>query len=336
MRVINDVHIGAIRSAGTTPFTQLELRKTIRAQFKALLPVGENLLLLGDLFDVGAVPLVDVIETYAILDEWLKANPTSRLYNAAGNHDLNKTSNVLSSFQFLGRLLSRQHPGRYIHIEEPTLTDYGYIIPHLVNQDMFNAALEAVPQCNFLFLHCNYNNGFAAQADQSLNLSEEQALKLPAKHIVIAHEHHGRESGKVLIPGNQIASSVSDWLNPRDKRYITVTADGNYRFTICNRRNTEYAEVTWDNIEQVPDAKFVRFVGDATAEQATAVVNAVNAFRKSSDALVVTNAVNIQTEDSEVTNFEESLESVQGFSVMTALKEFLTEEEFKVLEGLCS
>lgn len=334
MRVLHDIHIGAIRSAGTTPFTQLALRRTLRQQFKDLLPVNEDTLLLGDLFDTHNIPLVDVIETFIILDEWLKVNDGNRLYSAAGNHDLSKTSNVLSSFQFLGQLLKRQHPDRYIHIEEPTMTPYGYVVPHLVNQDMFNAALLQVPKCDFLFLHCNYNNHFAAQADQSLNLSEEMALQIPARHIVIAHEHHGREIGKVLVPGNQIASSVSDWLNPRDKRFISIDGS-NYTFTICNRRNTEYAEVEWNNVESV-DAKFVRFVGTATAEQATAVVNAVNAFRKVSEALVVTNAVDIQVADSEMTNFEESLAGVQGFSVMEALKEFLTEDEFAVLETLCS
>lgn len=331
LTVLNDVHIGAIRSAGTTPVSQFELRKHILAEFKRLLPESGDLLLNGDLFDTNNVPISDVLQTYLTLNTWLQEYPTAKLYNAAGNHDMSKTSNVLSSFQFLGKLLKLAYPARYIHVEEPVMTPYGYVIPHLRNQDLFNLALEQVPECDYLFVHANFDNGFAAQADQSLNVSKDQAEACKAKRIIFGHEHHKRMSGKVVIPGNQIASSVADWLSPQDKGYLVLDGSA-IRQVASATRDSQFAELDWKQLADC-DKKFVRVVGDATAEDASAVVNAINKFRKTSEAFVITNAVNISTGES-VVDFDSTLESVQHFSVMSALREFMTAEEMAVLEAL--
>lgn len=335
MRILHDIHAGAIRAAGTTTTSAWELRKHILAEFERLLPEDEDLMLLGDLFDTNNVPISDVLQVYLILVKWLQKNPLCKLYNILGNHDASKTSNVLSSFQFLGRLLSHSFPNQYVHIEAPTRIPYGYVIPHMANQDLFNIELDKVPDCNFLFLHCNYDNFFAAQADQSLNVSEKQALASKAEKLIFAHEHHGRTMGKVLVPGNQIASSVSDWLSNQDKRYISVGADTNYAFTTCVKRADEFVEMDWTKLE-TSTAKFIRITGTATNADAAAVVNAINKFRKASDAFVITNGVAVQTGDTETVNFEATLQNVQRFSVLEALRELVTPDEMKVLEGLCS
>jgi hypothetical protein len=272
-----------------------------------------------------------VLQTYIILNDWLRENPESKLYNSTGNHDASKTSTVLSSFQFLGKLLKLAHPDRYVHIEEPMMTPHGYVIPHLRNQDLFNYALEQVPECSFLFVHANFDNGFAAQSDQSLNVSREQAEICKARLIVFGHEHHKRIVGKVIIPGNQIATSVSDWLSPQDKGYVTIT-NGSLVLVESAIREQQFVELDWRNLE-VSDHKFVRVSGEASGDEASDVVNAINTFRKKSDAFVITNAVTISTGSVKV-DFDSTLASVQHFSVMDALKEIMTEEEMTVLEAL--
>jgi DNA repair exonuclease SbcCD nuclease subunit len=331
LTIISDLHIGAIRSAGTTPTTQYELRKHLLSKFKALLPATGDLLINGDLFDTNNIPISDVLQTYIILNEWLTQHPDSKLYNSTGNHDASKTSTVLSSFQFLGKLLKLANPERYVHVEEPMMTPHGYIIPHLRNQDLFDLALAKVPECNFLFVHANYDNGFAAQSDQSLNISRDQAEASKARIIVFGHEHHKRLAGKVVIPGNQIASSVSDWLSPQNKGYVTLV-DGKLQYNISATREQEFAELDWRTLE-VTDHKFIRVTGDATAEEASEVVNAINKLRKTSEAFVITNAVQISTGAIKV-DFDSTLANVQSFSVMSAIKELLTDEENAVLDAL--
>ena len=65
---------------------------------------------------------------------------------------------------------------------------------------------------NTLFLHCNYDNNFAVESDQSLNLSADVAATLwIADHILIAHEHQmqdwhpGAHSGENQLRLSRIA-----------------------------------------------------------------------------------------------------------------------------------
>ena len=329
LRILNDVHIGAIRSGGTTPSTALELRKKLLVDFEKLLPVGKDLMLLGDLFDKANIPLTDVLETFKILSKWLASNPDNWLFNVAGNHDLSGSSNVLSSFQFLGALLKHSYPDRYMHIEEPSYTPYGYVIPHLRNQGLFDLALEQAPANKVLFVHANFESPFAQHSDQSLNFTHEQVQK--AKLVVCAHEHQARSHKNVEIPGNQIASSVSDWLGAKTKRFLTLDETGFY-YTDCVNNYEEFIVQDWRDLEDTGHV-FVRVEGLASAEQASDVVNAINRFRKKSQALVITNAVKIESDGTTV-DFESTLEKVQGFNVMEALRNFLNAEEMKIIESL--
>ena len=329
LQILNDVHIGAIRSGGTTPSTQIVLRKKLINDFERLLPENKDLMLLGDLFDKANIPLTDVLETYKVLCNWLASNPDNWLFNVAGNHDLSGSSNVLSSFQFLGALLKHSFPDRYMHIEEPARTPYGYVIPHLRNQDLFDQALEQAPAGEVLFVHANFESPFAQHSDQSLNFTHEQVQK--AKLVICAHEHQARSLKNVEIPGNQIASSVSDWLGAKTKRFLTLDETGFY-YTDCVRSEDEFIVQDWKALEETEHA-FVRVEGTASAEQASEVVNAINRFRKTSSALVITNAVKVESDGATV-DFESTLEKVQGFNVMEALRGFLTAEEMKTIESL--
>ena len=333
LTVLNDPHIGAIRSGGTTLTSQWELRQHLQREFKRLLPVNCDLMLLGDLFDSTNVPIRDVLEVFFSLKMWAAANPGKVCWLVAGNHDLSKTSNVMSSFDFLSALLADSCPA-VISVKAPLMTPHGYIIPHLPNQDLFNAALAEMPECRVCYLHCNYDNNFAAMSDQSLNLSKEQVATLPAEFIVLGHEHKSKRVGKVFIPGNQIASSVSDWLGVRVKFFATVDDSGVALVPVpTNADAIEFGELNWQTLGPT-DHTFIRVVGNATADQAAQVVTAISKLRQASQAYVITNGVSIAAEDGTTAVFESALEGVQSFSVMAALRELMTESEMAKLEAL--
>ena len=328
LRVLNDTHIGAIRSAGTTAASQLALRKHIIERFQKLLPATGDLLINGDLFDSFSAPMNDVLSTYEILADWLHEHPSATLYNSAGNHDKAKTDNVMSSFQFLGRLLARQFSRRYVHIEQPTEIPYGYVIPHLANQELFNAALSGMPRAKWLFLHCNLGNKFAETADQSLNLSLPMLDTLPCEVVILGHEHKQRTVGKAVVVGNQIPTSVADWLGP-DKYYVEI--DGATYLHRCAFKQKEFIQQDWKELKET-DALFVQVTGSAAADQAFEVVSAINKFRKLSNAFVVSNAVDVTADDGSV--FSANLESVKAFSILQSLKESLTAGEYNKIKEL--
>jgi DNA repair exonuclease SbcCD nuclease subunit len=330
--VFSDLHIGAIRTSGTTVTSSLALRNYSLSSFEDLVyySVQADCLLNGDIFDSYSVPLTDLLGCYNILSDWL-VRTSKVLYISNGNHDLSKDSSKLSSVEFLSALLVENFgPERVVVINEPTLTPHGYVIPHLLNQDVFDAALAATPKCDVVYLHCNVDNNFATQSDHSLNITSTQLLALPCKYVVCGHEHHRRDVGKCILPGNQIPTSISDCLHTQAKYYCSVE-DGKPTLHLVGEIEAWYKEIDWRNPVE-SSAKFIRFIGNAAAEEGVAVANTIANYRKESSAFVVGNAVKIESVDDE--SIAESLESVKAFDVMGALREILTEGEIKKLESL--
>lgn len=334
LHVFNDIHIGAARSAGTTPATQLELRAGLISQFAGLLDLaqdGEDVMILGDLFDSHTVPVLDVLSTYRVLTGFLTENPSSTLFLVAGNHDLSKTSTTLSSFQLLVSLLEDFRPRQAFGVLQPMPTAHGVIVPHAANQDLLNHNLSTVSKTGIVFLHCNYDNGFAAVSDQSLNLSREVVASRPNNTFVLGHEHQTKREGRVWIPGNQICSSISDCLHTKAKQYVKIV-DGAPELVKLRDIDDIYIEMDWTALTDCPH-RFVRVTGNATASQAPEVLAAINSYRRANEtALVIGNYVAIDGEDSIGNVFSENLASVKAFDVMAALKESLTEVEFAVVE----
>ena len=329
MIVIHDLHLGVQRSAGTTPASATALTVWMQQQFDSILDrVNEDLVILGDLFDTYQVSLRTVLATYTSLSDWLRKG--HNLCLIPGNHDLSTDSSKLSSFQFLAQLLDQ--PNVTYHSGGGFIADDVYAISHVTNQDLFDMELAKVPKCKHLLLHCNYDNNFAKAADHSLNISREQCEKLPADVIFFAHEHYYREElrGKVFIAGNQFSSSVSDCLHKTDK-FMTRLADKPERIMTWAKEG--YAEIDWRNPE-ASDAQFIRFVGHCKPDEAAEMANVIAAYRRSSDAFVITNAVKVG-EDTEGAELElASLEAINKFNVMDALKEYLSAEDVKILESL--
>lgn len=343
LTVLNDWHIGAVRSAGTTPATAYQLRLDLLQQFEQTLAgIDTDLMILGDLFDGPDISKADLLRTFQLLDDWLTVKD-HQLILVPGNHDLAKSSQNFSSFQFLSELLSGQWgtegAGRRVtYITEGTMTPHGHVIPHVANQDLFNLELAKVPKCRFLFVHCNWDNGFAVESDHSLNMSKEQAMALPVDHIVFAHVHQATlaMNGKILVIGNQVPSSVSDCLGNAEKCLLMIDSDDFATGRVTWKAKDDFLEVDWRDLKILnTDTKqrFIRVTGAATAAEAGAVPTAIARFRRDAKALVITNAVKIEGID-DAAVMALSHEEITTFNVRAALMEYLGPVDAARIEAL--
>ena len=342
--VINDLHIGVSRVAGTTPESAKQLRRYLQDEFAVLLDKGfDRIIINGDLTDEFDIPLSEALDVYALLDGFMAESARREVILACGNHDLSKDSSKLGTVQFIGSLLEMKYPGRFGLVTQPTTVDDFHIIPHVVNQARFDLALEQVPDCKYLFLHCNYDNNFAAEAEHSLNLSREQGKELTARGItvVLGHEHQGRTAwkGKLIVVGNQFPSSISDCLSHGDgqldgKKHALVIDDNGHHLIETWRVEGNSVAVDWrDLIMFAGEHKFIRVNGNADAEEAAEVIKAIANYRKASSAFVVTNAVKI-AQLVDVDGLEVSAEDVRNVDVISMLLESLTEEQAAVVRQL--
>jgi hypothetical protein len=333
--VLNDTHLGAIRSGGTTPRSAWALRQYLLQRFDDLLQQCDGPLLLnGDVLDTFNIPYLDLLKTYLLLRGWLSKG--HRLHLSWGNHDVSKVSANVSSFGFLCSLLS-EHPNVTVFDQPGPIKVAGadgWVIPHMANQDLFNLKLQEVPQVKYLFLHCNYDNKFAQEADHSLNLSPDQARALPVERIIIAHEHQRSEhlQGKVLLPGNQIPSSVADCLGNDAKHMLQIT-DQTVKLVPVWQREGSFVRVDWRELSTAPaDAQFIRVEGDASTAEAAGVATAISKLRGKHEAFVITNAVKIEGRSLDTERI--SLEQIQSYNVLDALMKRLKPAQQAVVKKL--
>lgn len=336
LTILNDWHLGCIRSGGVTPQTAYQLRQDLLAEFEEqLYGIDTDLMILGDLFDTWDVSKADLLQTYRLLDAWLVRTGKS-LYAIAGNHDTSRNSTNLSSFQFLCALLSAEgaYAGQVHTLQNGgMMTPYGYAISHVQNQDAFNVELAKVPECDYCFLHVNFDNKFATESDHSLNLSQEQAAKLPVKCVVLAHEHVHRIElgGRVVIIGNQRPSSVSDALNNKVKYRMEINDAGKHSLVQTWKAEGDFYEVDWRDLKD--EGRFIRVVGNATAAEADQVVTAISRFRQTAKALIITNAARIEglNDQDEITL---TFEQITAFNVRDELRAMLTDDENQRIDKL--
>ncbi len=348
MKIINDTHLGVLRNAGTTPRSSYALRQEVQEKFRCLVEgISEDLCILGDLFDQYNVPNSDLIEAFTTLSRWCKTNNLATLHLVAGNHDLSKDSSRLSSFEVLCQLLQHVHKNIQVHMTPGWAGDESggiWIIPHCVNQDVFDLDLARVPtSARFVLLHANYNNFHAEQADHSLNVSEAQALKLVEQGatLVFAHEHQHRMAldCRVVVIGNQIPTSVADCLGVKEKYMLSIGEDG-YEIVPVLRMADVFERVferrDWRNLGVPPlskDTRFIRVEGEAATNEAADVVTAISKYRSKSDAFVITNAVKVEGVQ-ELKDLPETLESAKAFDVLSAILEVLDDREREVVKTL--
>lgn len=340
MLVLNDIHIGTSRKAGTTPASQEALRTFVFSAFSSLLASDQNqdnhTIINGDLFDRFEVEAADLIRTYSILSKHIEDG--NKLTLVMGNHDFNPRGGKVSSFHMLAHFLVDRFPTSVQVVDHNVgLTQIDgsvWAIPHMPNQDMFDLELESAAELSggTLLLHANYANNFADEADHSLNVSEEQADRLIQSGwtLLFGHEHQSKlaKEGRVVIPGNQIPTSVADCLGCRAK-YQAILEDGKVRLDLLYDIGTMFVDVPWTELVAMPheSIRFIRVSGTATAEQGADVVSEVARLRQNHPALVITNAVKVEG----LAEFDQlaqmSFDQITAFNVLEALLEELSPEE---------
>lgn len=344
MLCISDLHIGVQRSGGTTPQSQQALRGyLLDGLIKVISSEDTELTINGDLFDGFSVDTSDVIRTANALHNWLSYRPKGRINLIAGNHDWNPRGDKLSSFHLLVAILRLSGVSTRVNVFDrgyAQVSDSVWSIPHMPNQDLFNAEIEkaasASAEGRYLLLHCNYKNTFAEHSDHSLNISDEQvgALMVAGWTLIIGHEHIGYSlrGGRVLVVGNQFPSSVSDCLGNHTKHAVRITDEGLDMVPTWSR-NGSYLEVDWRQIEGA-GADFIRVTGEATSLEAAEVIKAISNYRQTSDAFVIANAVKVAGHDLSGEMAAESVESLKAFDVVGAIMAELTEQEQVVVKEL--
>lgn len=341
--IVNDVHLGVQRTAGTTPKTSALIRNYLQESLYDLLMshIHVNALVVnGDLFDGYDVAMTEILTAYHTLCAFLESSG-AQLRLIPGNHDLSKSSERISAFEFLAKVLVAQYPGRVFYDNEPGhIIGAGYYsVPHLANQDLFNAALgKLLDEENLVvFLHANFDNNFAVESDHSLNVSRDQAKALVARGhtLYFGHEHQAREEldGNVFVAGNQWPSSVADCLN-NQKKFAYIIEDGEITPVETWDSRTDFAQVDWQDLSgHVEGPRFIRVTGTATSEQAAEVVEAISKFRQKSNAFVITNATKVEGA-AEMEDLPTSIELAKEFDVLEFLFQNLEEEQVTVVKAL--
>ncbi len=355
MLVINDIHIGVKRVAGTTPESAAKLRNYLLETYEQLLHLHDDVLVNGDMFDTYNIPLSDLLNAYSISAEWLQQDSKRRLRLVPGNHCLSKSSVDLSSFELMARLLVPLFPNQVSYLQGGGWVDEDrgiYVISHVVNQAEFDLQVSRVPaSAKFLMLHANFSSPFAEHSDHSLNLSSDQARSLIDKGatLIFGHEHLPRTlfGGKLRIPGNQRPSSVADCVTPdgravREKTCLLIQADGSIETIPTWSQNDVHGfrDIPWNHLEgeTLLDAEsfegFIRISGKAEPEEVAEALKRISRLRQKSSALVITNAVRAITRDSGVESIAESIEDVRKVDVVQLVLDTLTPEQAEVVRAV--
>ena len=335
-KITTDWHCGVKRVAGTTPVTQQQLRDGLRAELAAQLDDHDHLIA-GDLLDSFTVDTGEVIALYHIFADWL-TKYGRRLALLRGNHDFSMRGSAASSFDLLSSILRAQFPEQVTVASEVTEWKQFILVPHLPNNDILNLEVAKLGDVRdkVVVFHANVDNFFASDSQHSLNLSMEQVEDLVGRGnlVLVGHEHQHRQlvDGRCVVLGNTAPSSVADCLG-NDAKFCAYVSGTEYELVETWRADDNFAELDWRDLSD-GGHKFIRVVGDATAEQAADVVNAIAKFRQASSAMVISNAVRIEGQELLAEMGVDSVEAIKKFDVTGAIFSRLTEREIEVVKEL--
>lgn len=337
-KISTDWHVGVVRSSGTSAASQAQLKRYILSSLADCLDDSDHLVC-GDLFNSFTVDSVEVLAAYAVFAAWLDEFG-KKLALVRGNHDHHESNGKLSSFDLLASILQMHYPDQVVVARDVTEWKNFILVPHLPNNDLLNLAIDGLGDVagKFVVFHANLANMFASHSDHSLDVSMAQAKSLVDRGatVLFGHEHISRRlmGEKVIVLGNSVPSSISDCLTNNFK-FAHRVLDGQIS-TIPTWSRTGpngYEEMDWRDLHE-SEAKFIRIVGSATAEEAEAVVEAVAKYRAKSGAFVVGNAVVVDGLAAMDALEEASAETIKSFDVMSALLSYLNEEEQVAVRGL--
>jgi metallophosphoesterase superfamily enzyme len=122
MLVINDLHLGVVRSGGTTPASQAALRNYALSSLESLLADhgGEHVVVNGDLFDSFQVDTATVIAAHKVFSKFISAG--GRVTLIMGNHDASMKGDRVSSFHLLAHILQASNKGMCKSLTTPTVS----------------------------------------------------------------------------------------------------------------------------------------------------------------------------------------------------------------------
>lgn len=322
IRVINDLHEDPSRVGGTTEASREALQLYTVEQFKGLLERSRDadyLMILGDLFNKAKVEEWVFFEIYQAILDFYDSNPDCGIIIVRGNHDSrSKDRQNLCSLELLGKLLGTRvdfvfnAPLYFEHEGKNHL-----VIPHVFNQAQFDADISNVDSTvDFLYIHANVDNPFAT-GDHSLNLSKDQVKTLHDKGVTVicGHEHQRRRpSPNVYVIGNQYPTSIADCKGNAEKSMLVIESGEILRETTWTAAGSYY-DVPVHELDTVPaNAQFVRVSGESTKVDFAKAIQAIDKFRRQSNAFVVSNAISVITEDTKV-----STEAITGIDVVARL-----------------
>jgi len=304
IKAINDIHLDVNRVGGTTETSREALQLYAVNQFKNLLARSkdaDHLLILGDLFNKAKVEEWVFLEVYKALVSFMADAPNCVLILVRGNHDSrSKDRQNLCSLELLANISQ----GNVVFVfDAPYLfEDDGkvhYVIPHMFNQEQFDAAVSAVTdEVDFLYLHSNVDNPFAV-GDHSINISKDQVKTLHDKGVTVicGHEHQRRRPfPNVHVIGNQFPTSISD-CKGNDEKFLLRIENGQIVKERTWTAAGNYYDVPVELLDTVPDtAQFVRVHGEVAKADFAKVIQEVDKFRRKSSAFVVSNAVSVVVE----------------------------------------
>jgi DNA repair exonuclease SbcCD nuclease subunit len=324
IKIFSDPHIGCTRSSHTTTASREKLKEHLYSSAiqQVTFDNDDFVVCCGDMFDTywsDSRSLQLGMEVYHGCDLVLE-----------GNHDHANRMNTDSSLSFLKKLNSHvrneanQPKVNYEFHKGITMQ----VIHHKFTQDLFDEALSKVVDGDILFLHCNYNSGYAKD-DASLNLTKEQAeiLLTKVKLIFIGHEHAYSEhfGGRLILTGNTHPTSFSDI---SDKYSWSVDQDLNVTKKLIwdakkNSIKFDYKSLFEDIY--LDGYQFIEITGVAERSELPAIARAVsNLWKTYSTALMIKNSVVCEKQEvkvAETTKFVDSLAQVTSELHDTKLKE---------------
>ncbi len=322
MILISDPHFGLSRRLGVTPESLAAYQKWQLDTFSYwLLSAEEPVLITGDLFDKGEVSFRVVLDIYRIIQAC-----NQKVYILRGNHDILRDRSKLSSLMFLDCVTDVE-----VITEPRELGDYA-LIPHMANQRMFDEAVDWAEESGkkTLITHVNYDNHFALEQDHSLNLTPEQAAKF--ERVISGHEHQVREIGNVTMLGSMLPTQVMEAKGEHVVWRLGEDGQGLTRL-LSAPSAPSYAEIDWHELDGASvDAKFVKVTGEATTEEGAEVIRSIYAFRGKAGAMMVQNAVTIDSLAMELS--QEDSASLEQFDSIRALIGLLRPKTVKRLEEL--
>lgn len=318
--LISDLHLGLSRTAGITDSSLRQLEEDKLNFLSSFFSENEDkeIIIAGDLFDGNIIPLSVLLSALQVLH-----GHANRIWILAGNHDLSKNTEVMSSFAFLRSMTDFWKGSNITMVTEPLVIEKHKIvmIPHLSNQGIFDKALSDYSNKDHtLITHCNYDNFFALNKDHALNLTQEQAQKF--KQVISGHEHATRSVGNVHMIGSFAPCNVKEAATPkRTHLFDAITGelvqvqnlDQDY---ICSYSELHYSELQNPMSEEA--VGFIKIIGSVTAVEAPLILTQIADFRKKSAAYMIQNATVVEAVGLE--SFEEtSFESVDTWKALGSM-----------------